>query len=76
MSPAKRALFLRAAGLPPEVADAAAVNAPSADTIPARPDCFTYFKDANGRISTQWPGYALEYRIRTHAVRAGDYEFV
>jgi cation diffusion facilitator CzcD-associated flavoprotein CzcO len=46
-----------------------------ADTIPARPDCFTYFKDANGRISTQWPGYALEYRVRTHAVRAGDFEF-
>ena len=47
-----------------------------ATTIPARPDCFTYFKQPNGRITTQWPGYALEYRIRTHAVRAGDYEFV
>jgi cation diffusion facilitator CzcD-associated flavoprotein CzcO len=47
-----------------------------AQTVPARPDCFTYFKDANGRITTQWPGYALEYRIRTHAARAGDYEFV
>jgi cation diffusion facilitator CzcD-associated flavoprotein CzcO len=47
-----------------------------AETIPARPDCFTYFKDANGRITTQWPGYALEYRVRTHAVRAGEYEFV
>jgi hypothetical protein len=44
-------------------------------TIPARPDCFTYFKDANGRITTQWPGYALEYRIRTRAVRAADFEF-
>ena len=47
-----------------------------ATTIPARPDCFTYFKQPNGRITTQWPGYALEYRIRTHAVRTGDYEFV
>ncbi len=47
-----------------------------AQTIPARPDCFTYFKDANGRITTQWPGYALEYRIRTHAVRARDFELV
>jgi cation diffusion facilitator CzcD-associated flavoprotein CzcO len=47
-----------------------------ATTVPARPDCFTYFKQPNGRITTQWPGYALEYRIRTHAVRAGDYEFV
>jgi cation diffusion facilitator CzcD-associated flavoprotein CzcO len=47
-----------------------------AQTVPARPDCLTYFKDANGRITTQWPGYALEYRIRTHAARAGDFEFV
>jgi len=47
-----------------------------ATTIPARPDCVTYFKQANGRITTQWPGYALEYRLRTHAVRAVDYEFV
>ncbi len=47
-----------------------------AQTVPARPDCFTYFKDPNGRITTQWPGYALEYRIRTHAARASDFEFV
>ncbi len=47
-----------------------------AQTIPARPDCFTYFKDASGRITTQWPGYALEYRIRTHALRARDFELV
>jgi cation diffusion facilitator CzcD-associated flavoprotein CzcO len=47
-----------------------------AQTIPARPDCVTYFKQPNGRITTQWPGYALEYRIRTHAVRASDYQFV
>jgi cation diffusion facilitator CzcD-associated flavoprotein CzcO len=47
-----------------------------ATTIPARPDCFTYFKQPNGRITTQWPGYALEYRLRTHSVRSSDYEFV
>ena len=47
-----------------------------AQTVPARPDCVTYFKDANGRITTNWPGYALEYRFRTHAARAGDFEFV
>jgi cation diffusion facilitator CzcD-associated flavoprotein CzcO len=47
-----------------------------ARTVPARPDCQTYFKDANGRITTQWPGYALEYRVRTRAVRSADYEFV
>jgi hypothetical protein len=47
-----------------------------AQTVPARPDCVTYFKDANGRITTQWPGYALEYRTRTRGARAGDFEFV
>jgi cation diffusion facilitator CzcD-associated flavoprotein CzcO len=47
-----------------------------AQTVPARPDCITYFKTANGRITTNWPGYALEYRIRTNAARAGDFEFV
>jgi cation diffusion facilitator CzcD-associated flavoprotein CzcO len=46
-----------------------------ATTVPARADCQTYFKMANGRITTQWPGYALEYRVRTHAVRAKDYQF-
>lgn len=45
-------------------------------TVSARTDCLTYYKAPNGRITTQWPGYALEYRFRTHSVRSGDYEFV
>lgn len=44
--------------------------------VPARPDCLTYFKTENGRITTQWPGYQTEYRLLTRAVRLGDYEFV
>jgi cation diffusion facilitator CzcD-associated flavoprotein CzcO len=44
-------------------------------TVPARADCFTYFKDVNGKITTNWPGYATEYRWRTRAVKAADYEF-
>ena len=46
-----------------------------ATTIPARADCFTYFKDASGKITTNWPGYATEYRWRTRAVKVKDYEF-
>ena len=44
-------------------------------TIPARADCFTYFKDPSGKITTNWPGYATEYRWRTRAVKSRDYEF-
>jgi hypothetical protein len=45
-------------------------------TVPARDDCLTYFKAPSGRITTQWPGYALEYRLRTRAARPADYEFI
>lgn len=44
-------------------------------TAAASPDCFSYFKAENGRITTQWPGYALEYRIRTRYARPSDFEF-
>ena len=47
-----------------------------ATTVPARADCFTYFKGANGKITTNWPGYATEYRWRTRAVKPHDYDFV
>ena len=47
-----------------------------ATTVQARPDCFTYYKDENGRITTNWPGYATEYMLRTRAVRARDFELV
>ena len=46
-----------------------------ATTVPARADCFTYFKVANGKITTNWPGYATEYRLRTHKVSPVDFEF-
>lgn len=45
-------------------------------TVPARPECFTYFKDPSGKITTNWPGYATEYLWRTRAVKLGDYDFV
>jgi hypothetical protein len=43
--------------------------------VPAQANCLTYFKTASGRITTQWPGYASEYRWRTRSVRLHDYEF-
>ena len=46
-----------------------------ATTVPARADCFTYFKTENGKITTNWPGYATEYRWRTRAVQTRDFEF-
>ena len=47
-----------------------------ATTVPARADCFTYFKIENGKITTNWPGYATEYMWRTKAVKERDFEFV
>ena len=45
-------------------------------TIQARPDCFTYYKDpGSGKITTNWPTYASIYRWRTRAVKPSDFEF-
>ena len=45
-------------------------------TIAARADCNTYFKTAEGRITTNWAGFATEYRWLTQRVRPRDYDFV
>ena len=39
-------------------------------------DCHTYFRIATGKVTTNWPGYATEYRWRTRAVKERDFEFV
>jgi cation diffusion facilitator CzcD-associated flavoprotein CzcO len=44
-------------------------------TVWARTDCFTYSKDENGKITTNWPGYTTDYLWRTRAVRPRDFEF-
>jgi cation diffusion facilitator CzcD-associated flavoprotein CzcO len=46
-----------------------------ATTVQARPDCFTYYKDENGKITTNWPTYASIYKWRTRAVKPADFEF-
>lgn len=47
-----------------------------APSVAAMAACVTYFKNEFGRITTNWPGYASEYRWRTRAMRPRDYEFV
>ncbi len=46
------------------------------DTVQAMTICVTYFKNEFGRITTNWPGYAFEYRWRTRTVHPRDYDFV
>ncbi|MGH6979943.1 MAG: flavin-containing monooxygenase, partial [Stellaceae bacterium] len=47
-----------------------------APTVQAMSICLTYYKNEFGRVTTNWPGYAFEYRWRTRGVRARDYDFV
>jgi cation diffusion facilitator CzcD-associated flavoprotein CzcO len=47
-----------------------------APTVQAMSICLTYYKNEFGRVTTNWPGYAFEYRWRTRAVRPRDYDFV
>lgn len=44
-------------------------------TVAADANCFTYMKTAEGRLTTNWPGYATEYWRLTRAARANDYTF-
>ena len=44
-----------------------------AETVIMDDNCHSYFKTASGKVTTQWPGYLTEYRLRTSRVHAGDY---
>ncbi|MDA1324948.1 MAG: NAD(P)/FAD-dependent oxidoreductase [Proteobacteria bacterium] len=46
-----------------------------AATVIMDDNCHSYFKTAAGKVTTQWPGYLTEYRLRTSRVHAGDYLF-
>ena len=46
-----------------------------AQTVIMDDNCHSYFKTASGKVTTQWPGYLTEYRLRTSRVRVGDYQF-
>jgi cation diffusion facilitator CzcD-associated flavoprotein CzcO len=53
----------------------AAQQAVLSKSVAAQANCQTYFKTAEGRITTNWAGYASEYRWLTRTVRAADFEF-
>lgn len=46
-----------------------------AETVIMDDNCHSYFRTETGKVTTQWPGYLLEYRLRTSRVRTGDYVF-
>jgi len=46
-----------------------------AATVLVDDNCHSYFRTASGRVTTQWPGFELEYRLRTRRVRTADYDF-
>jgi cation diffusion facilitator CzcD-associated flavoprotein CzcO len=45
-----------------------------AHTVMVDADCHSYFRTATGKVTTNWPGFPLEYRFRTLRVRRADYE--
>ena len=42
-------------------------------TLLVDPDCHSYYKNADGRVVTQWPGFMTSYRRLTSRVREADY---
>ena len=47
-----------------------------ARTVLVRPNCHSYYRDATGKVTVNWPGFMLEYRLRTWRIRRADYDFV
>lgn len=44
-------------------------------TVLVHDSCHSYFRTATGKVTTQWPGFLFEFRLRTSRLRARDYEF-
>ena len=45
------------------------------ETVIMDDNCHSYFRTETGKVTTQWPGYLTEYRLKTGRVKAGDYQF-
>ena len=43
-------------------------------TVLVADSCHSYFQDASGKVTTQWPGFMYEYRRQTRRIRKSDYE--
>ena len=52
------------------------VQARLANSTFADPNCTSWFKDENGRITTNWCGSAIQYQERTNFVDWSDYEIL
>lgn len=50
------------------------IQAKFARTVLTDANCHSYFRTASGKVTTNWPGYPLEYRWQTRRVRRADYE--
>jgi len=46
-----------------------------AATVMVQDTCHSYFRDPTGKVTTNWPGWMTEYRLRTRRVRPADYAF-
>lgn len=44
-------------------------------TVLVADTCHSYFQDPSGKITTQWPGFMMEYRQKTRKIRRADYDF-
>ncbi len=44
-------------------------------TLLVDPGCNSYYKNAAGKVVTQWPGFMSTYKRKTARVRRGDYRF-
>ncbi len=38
--------------------------------------CTSWYKNAAGKNTNNWPGFTLVYKQRTHSLHLGDYELV
>jgi hypothetical protein len=54
----------------------AKLQARLARTVMVDANCHSYFRTASGKVTTNWPGFPLEYRLQTRRVRRADYELV
>jgi cation diffusion facilitator CzcD-associated flavoprotein CzcO len=44
-------------------------------TVLVADSCHSYYRDPSGKVTTQWPGFMVEYRQKTRRIRRADYDF-
>ena len=38
--------------------------------------CASWYQASDGKVTTLWPGFSAEFRLRTRKMRPSDYSFV